>query len=322
MSNWADVDAFCAFKPKPGQFSKEKTANSYGFISTPELTLEKPEGTIRIVFLGGSSTVGLPTLKDSDTWPWQTIEMIRDKISKPVEFINAGVGGYSSFESYCRLWSRIRHFSPDIVMVYHGWNEMYYFNKADDILSWRTQKDGSWSISKTHKPVAIFAPHWVDPFIKWSQFLSRIRVIFAHANEGELGVTSDTPLKKDFNHKGIPIWRTNLKLLRETSSVLGAKLFVAKQATLIVPGLSSEDRERCLYYFHGFDHDAHVRAFSEIYKVINEEISKDSVIDLTPLSGRSEVFVDHIHLTPAGCRKIASVVSKTLISYINQMETP
>ncbi len=46
---WARVDAFSAFTPRPGTYpNTHKTVNSHGFISTPELDVTKPAGTIRI----------------------------------------------------------------------------------------------------------------------------------------------------------------------------------------------------------------------------------------------------------------------------------
>jgi lysophospholipase L1-like esterase len=317
ISEWGFVDAFCAYAARPGRFAEGKTVNSHGFISTPEITPAKSEGTIRIVFLGESSTAGMTVnLKDPDTWPWQTIEIVQEQAPRRVDFINAALGGYTSFESYGRLWSRIRHFSPDIVVVAHGWNEMYYFKKADDIVSWRTGPDGSWSLSGTGAPRVTFPPHWIDPCLKWSQVLTRIRRRLSAVSEGEIGAKSDHPLESDFNHRGIAIWRTNLRLLRETCSLLGARLFVAKQATLVVPSLPPEEQARCRYDLHGFDHDAHVAAFREIYQVIDEEIPADSIIDLTPLSGRIDLFFDHVHPTPQGSREIATIVAKALVADI------
>src|SRR5262245_50493031 len=136
IGDWGHVDAFCAYAARPGHFAEGKTVNSRGFISTPEITLAKSAGTIRIAFLGESSTAGMTrNLKDRETWPWQTIDIVREQVPRQVDFINAALGGYTSFESYGRLWSRVGHFSPDVVVVTHGWNEMYYFRRADDIVS-------------------------------------------------------------------------------------------------------------------------------------------------------------------------------------------
>ena len=59
MKKSYSVDAFSAYKAKPGTYftseNLNKSVNKYGFISSPEIDLVKPENTIRILFLGGSS---------------------------------------------------------------------------------------------------------------------------------------------------------------------------------------------------------------------------------------------------------------------------
>jgi hypothetical protein len=128
MASWAFIDAFSAYRARPRE--GRPSVNRYGFIATPELRVSKPPNTIRIAFLGESSTAGTgrSNFADENTWPWQVADMLQKGFpEKHIEFINAALGGYTSFESYGRLWSRIRFFSPDIIVVYHDWNEMYYF---------------------------------------------------------------------------------------------------------------------------------------------------------------------------------------------------
>ena len=42
----------------------------------------------------------------------------------------------------------------------------------------------------------------------------------------------------------------------------------------------------------------------------------ERVIDLTHLSGRSELFVDHVHPTVAGAERIAARVSERLVAHL------
>ena len=42
---------------------------------------------------------------------------------KHVEFINAGVDGYTSAQEYLYLVSDLLRFKPDLVVVYDGWND-------------------------------------------------------------------------------------------------------------------------------------------------------------------------------------------------------
>jgi len=317
MAAWAFVDAFSAYRGKPGIYADGKMVNRFGFISTPEIAVSKPKNTVRVVFLGGSSTAGTGwNLKDEDTWPWKTIQLIKNNMTINFDFINGALGGYTSFESYGRLWSRLRHFSPDIVVVNHGWNEMYYFNSVDSIANWRTFGDGFWKFDRTGNAIAIYPPNFTDPLIRWSQLLTVFRLSNTKPNMGEIGPSLKEPLKSDFNREGLEIWRTNLKLIRDTCQTIGAKLFVLKQATLITPDLPMKERRRCRYDFHGFDHNAHLDAFQRIYKIIDEEVPQNAIIDTTILSGRPDYFFDHIHPNSMGTREIALIVSEKLMNYL------
>ncbi|MFC1705334.1 SGNH/GDSL hydrolase family protein [Planctomycetota bacterium] len=319
MLAWARVDAFSAYTGVPstdgGTGSGGKTINSHGFIATPEMTLEKPENTVRIVFLGGSSTAGTGhDLRSERTWPWIATELLRSAVPETrIEFLNGALGGYSSFESLGRLWSRMRFFSPDVIVVYHGWNELYYWNDRllDNMLLWRTNPDGGWGFHEPVQGVGLYEPLWLDRLISPSQFFSYLRIAVASTPSGELG-SADPPasLGDAWDPRGVEVWRQNLRLLDAISGTLGATLFVAKQATLITKDLPEAMRQRCKYELHGFDHDAHVAAYEALYRAIDEEIAPERVIDVSKISGIPEYFHDHVHPTEQGAEKIAEIVAR------------
>ena len=330
MSKWAATDAFAAYRARsestlaiPG-----KTVNTHGFQSTPELEVAKPAGSIRIAFFGGSSTAGTGrNLRDEETWPWQVAEQLREAHpANQIELINAALGGYTSFESYGRLWSRIRFFEPDVAVVYHGWNEMYYFtsSKADAIHNWRTHRDGSWSIERPVR-VATYEPWKIDSIVAYSQIATRVRLRMARPREGEVAARAErarSALASSFDPRGPEIFRTNLRLFRDTAQTLGIELYVVKQATLIVDDLAESERARCAYRLHGFDHDAHVAAYRAIYDVIDQEIAPERIIDATPLSGRPELFYDHVHPTPEGATAISRLVARALEDRVLNRDRP
>ena len=331
MGSRAFVDAFCAYRLKPdlrheAKVSKTepawKTTNSHGHISTPEIDPEKQKNVKRIVFLGGSSTAGDATaLADELTWPWQVNELLNQEASiAPVDFINAAIGGYSSFESFGVLTARLRFFKPDIAVLYQGWNDMYYYREPDKILEWRTLPDGSWTFDRPTKREAVVAPAWYDHLIKGSQILTHLRISLANPEYGERAGENYGHLLPTYPPE---IYRSNLRLIRSACESMGTELFVCKQATLSVPGLSQNDQDRCGYALHGFDHNAHLRAFAEQYQIIDEEIDARHRIDLTELSGQSRLFHDHIHLTPEGTLQVAKRVADHLSENVrDDLKTP
>lgn len=323
IAEWASLDAFCAYRPKPSAYVVEngnKTVNSYGFISTPNLKIEKDPGEIRVAFFGGSSTAGTGhDMSDVQTWPWKVAESLQREFSRnKISFINAAAGGYTSFESYGRFYSRVRFFSPDIIVIAHGWNEMYYFShkKMETIFNWRTLPDGSWSLDEAPQ-IKIVSPSWIDHFIRYSQLLVYARLILSKKRFGEIAVEAlSQNQERDYDQRAIEVWRTNLKLFRESAKVMGMELFVCKQPTLVLPATPTEDQNRFMSAVHGFNYASHVKAFQEIYRVIDEEIPRDRIIDLTRLSGRQEYLYDHVHPTEEGTTMIAQLVAAQLIEYL------
>lgn len=312
MEGWAQVEAFSAYRPRAGRYMQVKTVNTGGYLSTPEIE-EKTAGGLRVAFLGGSSTAGtIPVLPDDQTIPWSAAELLREHLGE-VDFVNGAVPGFSTFESYGRLWSRIRFLEPDVVVLNHGWNEMYYFRNAAAARSWRARADGSWGFEE-RLPVLLhrIAPHPIDPYIEWSSLLCRVRrALFAEPLEGEVGGARE--LAPDFDPKALDVFRTNLRLFLAAQAPLGFRLYVVKQPTLIVAGLPARLRERCGYRLHGFDHDAHVRAFAALYAVIDGEVPADRVIDLTDLSGDPDLLLDHVHPTAEGAGRIAERIAAHLL---------
>lgn len=317
MADWAHVDAFCAYRGIPGTYlhaGEAKTVNSDGFISTPEVAYEKDPDTIRVVFLGGSSTAGtVPILPDKKTWPALATRQLDEALpGRKVDFINGALAGYTTFESYARLWARLRFYRPDVVVVYHAWNDLGYFADPTRVRRRHVAGDGSWSFERPYLRQRI-EPHWIDPLIEWSHLLCRLRRRwFSTPLTGEVGPGRGGELAGDFDPRGLEIFRDNLRLMLKAEEVIGCEIYVAKQATLIVRDLPEDLRSKCMVHYHGFDFDAHVRAFDAIYRVIDEEVRQERIIDLTPLSGRSANLVDHVHLSEEGCRRVAGIVAETL----------
>lgn len=113
------------YAPTPN-FEKDGTRhNSRGFRDR-EFSIEKPEGTFRIVALGGSTTYTIRVPDNEKMFTRQLENILRDTYGfENVEIINAGVGGYDSWESLINLEFRALDLGPDLIMVYHGTNDVH-----------------------------------------------------------------------------------------------------------------------------------------------------------------------------------------------------
>lgn len=99
--------------------------NSLGYRGE-EIAREKPPGTYRIGCIGGSSTYDSSIPDYRLSFPHQLELVLHEKYDAPeVEVINAGCGGWSSFECLIDLQFRLLELAPDLLVVYHGTNDVY-----------------------------------------------------------------------------------------------------------------------------------------------------------------------------------------------------
>jgi lysophospholipase L1-like esterase len=103
-------------------FGKEISFNSLGYRS-PERPAKKPPGAMRILCAGGSTTFDILSVNDSQTWPWQMEQILRER-GLDAEVFNAGFPGWTSLENLVSLAVRDLDLDPDIVVLYQGINDL------------------------------------------------------------------------------------------------------------------------------------------------------------------------------------------------------
>lgn len=95
--------------------------NSLG-LRSPEIAPKRP-GELRILSLGESTTMGI-TVRAEETYSQRVGELLGEALRpRPVTVINAGVSGYSSFQSLKYLERRGIALAPDLVLFYHEIND-------------------------------------------------------------------------------------------------------------------------------------------------------------------------------------------------------
>jgi len=100
-------------KESGGSFSV--SSNEDG-LRAPLHAREKPDGTIRVMTMGCSTTFGWG-VDDSESYPAKLERLISDQGNDSVEVINAGQPGYTSFQGRWLWAERLRHYAPDVVLI-------------------------------------------------------------------------------------------------------------------------------------------------------------------------------------------------------------
>ena len=100
--------------------------NSLGFRG-PEIDQPKPADTIRLAFLGGSTTFCAEVSGDEFTWPhlvWKNLQAEFPGVS--LDYVNAAVPGYTSGQLLRNLKYYVANLQPDIIIIYEATNDLSY----------------------------------------------------------------------------------------------------------------------------------------------------------------------------------------------------
>jgi len=105
-------------------FATNTDVNSQGFRST-EFSEIKPSNTYRIFMVGGSTMFGSGAATDETTIPGILQKIFdSDNSIQKIEVINAGISGGNSNTELHLINEKLISFSPDLVIVYDGWNDL------------------------------------------------------------------------------------------------------------------------------------------------------------------------------------------------------
>ncbi len=107
-------------------FAKDKNRhNAHGFRGA-EIPVPKPEGEFRIVCVGGSTTYTSDVLDDEYAYPAVLEKVLHNTGKTHVRVINAGCGGWTTWESLVNLELRVcGELEPDLVVIYHAINDAH-----------------------------------------------------------------------------------------------------------------------------------------------------------------------------------------------------
>jgi lysophospholipase L1-like esterase len=110
---------FVGYVPSP----RIEDHNALGF-RDDDIEIPKPVGVFRIIATGGSTTYG-DQLSTSESWPQQLERILHEDYGLTnVEVINAGVVGYTSWNTFTNFAFRAIELEPDMVLVYDSVNDL------------------------------------------------------------------------------------------------------------------------------------------------------------------------------------------------------
>lgn len=104
--------------------------NSLGFRGDEMERVKRP-GVIRIACVGASTTFGSQVSTNAASWPSQLQSILSQEYPDvTIEVVNAGVPGFTLTDSLRNLRHRVLPLEPDLVVVYHANNDIAHDTRA------------------------------------------------------------------------------------------------------------------------------------------------------------------------------------------------
>lgn len=250
----------------------------------PEVAVEKPAGTLRVICFGDSNTDG-PL--EGGAWPEGLGALLAGDAAHPVEVMNAGVTGYSSHQGAARVAREVPVYRPDVVLLSFGWNDAASAIGGDDAAFATAARLRDVSPTRVALRRALFR---YDAVLVAARLMARPSAVPA------AGVATAAP------RVSVDDYARNLRAMARTAGEIGARVVILTRPHRDAPAaLASMDGWR-----------RHVPEYNARARRMAAELGVTLVDAQRHFEGHGEAFADEAHLTRAGHDELARLVRDTL----------
>jgi lysophospholipase L1-like esterase len=288
----------------PGAKVGNVTINSSGFRGPP-IETPKPPNRIRIAYLGASTTFCAEVSSDAAVWPNLVTERLAARFPEvKFDFVNGSVPGYVVRSSRLGFEHGIAALDPDVVVIYHGTNDLSGEVNALAAAQGLTARDGN-------------RPSWIERhLLLWELVAKNLRV--RNAQHGAVTATDRVVVDKA---KLGAEYERDLRDLVAATQQKGRLVVVVTHSAQLRAEQSTEERKRAavsaLVYMPNVGLDDLLFGYRR-YNEINEKVARERGALL--IAGENDIpgdpihFVDTVHFTDAGSRRMADRVFDGLLA--------
>lgn len=299
------IDAASGLRvPLAAKSPKHIFINSLGFRS-PELVVPKPPGTVRVAFLGASTTFCGEVSSNEATWPyvvWRALHEAHPDVQ--LDYVNAAVPGYSVNSSLRNLEYRVKPLHPDVIVLYEGFNDLSYDTAA---------------LALRHGLTAGRADEesWLERHsVLWFLVAKNVRIWRRQADaERKVG-------KLEFDAgEASKTFEARLSNLVRASQQVAPVVALVTLAPRMRPSLSPNEQRRAavtaLYYMPYMTIDGILQGYAEYNRAIRRVAADRGTLLIeteAAIPADAAYYTDSIHFTDTGSRAMAHHVSRTLLA--------
>ena len=284
-------------------------------------SIKKPEGTFRIVCFGGSSTENINSVKiDGTHYPLVLQNLLRAHYHRDnIEVINLGTSGYSTAHCLIMFELDVLSWEPDLIIVSENINDLqasYFPNFTFDYSNKFSHP--SYGLPNLRERFTVPNLLFQHSQLYWEarrEILALGRLIRGEKNVMHRKSLGEAPLPE-----AVQVFERNLKSFVYLARPNGIGVLFGSQP--LQPSeeyfnrhMQYKDYNDVAVYPLQEEFVKHHQAFNESIRKVAEETGSDFVENDGALGGKEEYFIDLVHYTPAGVKKLAENYAEYIIGH-------
>lgn len=289
----------------------------------PEVARSRPEGTLRIACVGGSSTYGTGPSSDEATWPAQLGARLAEGSGGASEVLNAGVPAWTSFECLTGLAFRVLPMGPDLVLFYLATNDAESALWPDPVADnvhyrqvWPTFRPSPLEPALERSVLYLAWRRYATDYLSQRADLGFQSKRLPAGPDGERLAQYRAPERKGpLPEQGFENFRRNLVSMVALTRAHGARPVLLTQAIWSEDPtsdslLDGEVRLRAHRRMTGIVRDVAAGALVPLIETAEHlEAAARAEVEAT---GAQSIFSANVHLTDGGAQRLASFVASEL----------
>ena len=292
-------------------FYSDLRTNNLGFANGPngdrDVCGEKSKNLFRINCLGASTTGNYIKYNNQNySYPLALEKILNKTYDYKIEVNNFGQGGYNSADILIRFLLNIIETSPDLVIIYHGYNDIDSYLKpkfkADYSHSRKNLGENFWRF-EVGKMIPNIPIHFIHFLLEKSIPISSRNSLLDFVSRGEINLSKDPS-------EGLKIFKRNLEYLIEICLSKNIKVAISTFSHFMY-----KDIEKSVLHKKYNDivtrENKVIRQLSRKYKI--------TLIDNAAMIPHDQkYFLDTIHFTPDGMKLLAKNIAESLKSILKK----
>jgi len=320
---------FSSGHPSSNHKSIIKT-DGWGFLSDKtKLSIAKEQNEIRIALIGASTTACV-NRDFPESWAGVLKSTLRKELpDRKITIINAAVPGYDTAQSISNLALRVMPFRPDIVVVYHAYN---------DLKAVTTEGDFNPDYSHIHKKPYGF--HKKPPvfilLLNKSMAYVRVRNLY---RERKKSVDFRDKILKAERVNMVPAidqyaFMQHIEIITNIAKSFGAETVLSSFATLHDPTmaynhdttknlseLKKSELYQLLYYTPSLDIEGIFDGINKYNKILKNIATKKKALwvdNAALVPHEDKYFIDRIHFSKEGNRLMGENFATAILRHLSE----